>query len=83
MEMCKHTIRSKGVCSLCSVVTCLCGINNCFCSVGWPYELMCKLCRDDKRRSYDHGYCICVPLTTSDRVGSRWDEFNSSTQNRE
>jgi len=36
-------------------------IIGCFCIVGFPYELMCPLCRDNRNKGDIYSRCVCPP----------------------
>ncbi len=38
---------------------CYKGIDGCFCKVGYPYERMCLICRDNRIKGDDKSFCIC------------------------
>lgn len=37
------------------------GVSGCFCKVGWPYEMMCPDCRDN-RDGDNSCRCVCPPI---------------------
>lgn len=48
---------------------CNCDARGCYCLVGFPYELLCIRCRDDRYPGDVHVFCVCPP---SEDVFDEW-----------
>lgn len=48
---------------------CKCEERGCYCAVGFPFELLCLKCRDDRYPGDVHLFCVCPP---PEEIFDRW-----------
>lgn len=49
---------------------CSCRQKGCYCKVGFPYELLCPSCRDDRYPGDVFAFCVCPP---DEEIFDRWE----------